>query len=148
MTPEIRSIVEALAENQAEIIADCAKLISEMSKLREENEALKNKVSELQADHFEGKGDGKRIYLINHVYDVDGGFGDAVSCEDTMFATENKDLAEQYVKKYSNPEIYDSPYSDLYRHELIIKEYDLEEPDLERNPWEEVDESGYPVYYP
>ena len=83
----------------------------------------------------------KKIYLIKHVYDTDGGFGDAVSQEEVLFATDNKKLAKAYVKKYSKPVVYASPYADLYHHELVIEKLKLEEPDLDVPPWSEDD--GY-----
>ena len=76
-----------------------------------------------------------KIYIIKHCYDIDGGFGDAVPEETPLFATKSKAKAEAYVAKYNNPEIYYSPYQDLYHHGLTIEEMDLKEPDINVDPW-------------
>ena len=80
-----------------------------------------------------------KIYIIIHCYDVDGGFGDAIPDETPLFATKSKTKAEAYVAKYSNPEVYASPYADLYHHELRIKEINLKEPDINVDPWKNED---------
>ena len=64
----------------------------------------------------------KTIYQVIHYYDVDGGFGDAVSQEKVLFTTLNKEVAEKFVHKYSNKHIYDTPYANLYTGELAIRE--------------------------
>lgn len=53
------------------------------------------------------------LYGIFHIYSVDGGFGDAVPKEDLLFVTDSEDLAKEYVKKWSHPYIYDTPYQAL-----------------------------------
>ena len=63
-----------------------------------------------------------KIYNVVHIYDVDGGFGDAISKQEVLFATLNKEVADKFVEKYSNPHIYDTPYANLYTGELIIEE--------------------------
>ena len=77
----------------------------------------------------------KTIYLIKHYYDVDGGFGDAVGQEEIIGATKNKEKAEEYVRRYNNPVVYDSPYSDLYHHALGIEELQVKKLDLDKCPW-------------
>ncbi len=76
------------------------------------------------------------IYQIFHCYDVDGGFGDAVSEEDIIGATLDENEANEYVKKWSKPEIYDKPYASLYRHELIVRPIEIGL-DINKNPFEE-----------
>lgn len=68
-----------------------------------------------------------KIYLIIHSYDVDGGFGDAVSKEEILFATSNKEDAEEYRRKYNDPCIYESSYEDLYSNEISVREMELYE---------------------
>ena len=68
-----------------------------------------------------------KIYLIIHSYDVDGGFGDAVSKEEILFATSNKEDAEEYCRKYNDPCIYESSYEDLYSNEISVREMELYE---------------------
>jgi len=66
-----------------------------------------------------------KLYLIKHLYDTDGGFGDSISNEKTVCVTLNKTEAEEFVKKYSNPHIYDEPYDSLWCGELSITEIEL-----------------------
>lgn len=87
-----------------------------------------------------------KIYIIMHCYDVDGGFGDAVYQEDPMFATTEGEKARQYVEKYDKPVIYSRPYDPLYHHGLCIREMDLQEPNLDKNPWEGCEDSAFPEF--
>ena len=82
------------------------------------------------------------MYLIIHRYDVDGGFGDAVSVEDVVGFIDTKEEAEAYVKKWSNPRIYDKPYNDLYCGELYVRE--VKKVDIEIDTF--GDESDYEYY--
>ena len=54
-----------------------------------------------------------KIYLVNHCFDVDGGFGDAIPQEEVICGFDNREDANEFVEKYSNPHIYDSPYASL-----------------------------------
>ena len=81
----------------------------------------------------------KTIYLIIHEYDTDGGFGDSVPQEEVICGTENKEKAEEYVKKYDNPQPYAEPYSTLYCHGLRIKEITIKELNLNKDPFENDD---------
>ena len=78
----------------------------------------------------------KKLYMILHIYDVDGGYGDSVTVEKTLCVTENEQEAQEYVKKYSKPEVYEKPYDELYCHELIIKEIEFKPLDMNTNPFE------------
>ena len=49
-----------------------------------------------------------KIYLVNHCFDVDGGFGDAIPQEEVICGFDNREDANGFVEKYSNPHIYDS----------------------------------------
>ena len=64
----------------------------------------------------------EKIFVIVHVYDVDGGFGDAISCEEILgyFSTERE--AKKYVERYNAPKVYAEPYDSLYCHTLEIRE--------------------------
>jgi len=66
-----------------------------------------------------------KTYSVFHNYDVDGGFGDAVSCTDLVAIFESKVDAEAYVEKYSNPHVYDKPYTELWAGELHIEESEI-----------------------
>lgn len=69
----------------------------------------------------------KTIYNVYHLYDVDGGFGDAVGQKDLLFTTDNKEVAEAFVSKYDNDHIYFIPYAELYRGALRIEEVNIVE---------------------
>lgn len=64
----------------------------------------------------------KTIYNVYHHYDVDGGFGDAISQKDLLFTTDSKEVADAFVSKYDNDHVYDIPYAKLYRGALRIEE--------------------------
>lgn len=77
-----------------------------------------------------------KLYQIVHEYGVDGGFGDAVPCDEVIAITADKEKAEEYVKKYSKPIIYDIPYAELVAHILKVKEIEVKELDLDVSPFE------------
>lgn len=72
----------------------------------------------------------KKLWNIYHIYDVDGGYGDAVQITDlvgTVSATDEQiDLIVEYWNK---PRVYAHPYDDLTEHTIIKEEvkpiYDL-----------------------
>lgn len=75
------------------------------------------------------------IYQVIHTYDVDGGFGDAVGCEDVIATFEKAEDAEAFVNRYSNGHVYDIPYAELEQGSLYYKAVDIishKEFDLER----------------
>lgn len=63
-----------------------------------------------------------KIYNVIHLYDVDGGFGDAISQHKLLFTTTSKEVAEQFVNNYNNPHIYEIPYAELWAGALTITE--------------------------
>jgi hypothetical protein len=65
------------------------------------------------------------LYIVKHEYDVDGGFGDSVPTEETLFVTLDKKLAEDFVEKYNRPTVYACPYSELWHGQLKIEEQSL-----------------------
>lgn len=75
------------------------------------------------------------MWIIEHCYDVDGGFGDAVGVRDTIGIVETKEEADNYIAKWSNPEIYDKPYANLYHKELIAREVKML--DIDKDPFGE-----------
>lgn len=46
-----------------------------------------------------------KIYLVNHCFDEDGGFGDAIPQEEVICGFDNREDANRFVEKYSNPHI-------------------------------------------
>lgn len=81
------------------------------------------------------------IYLIIHEYDVDGGFGDAVTEEQVLGFLPTKEEADEYVKRYSKPHVYAIPYDALHEHTLFVREMIMEPLNVNEDPWaEEEDE--------
>jgi hypothetical protein len=62
------------------------------------------------------------MYNVYHLYDVDGGIGDAIGQKELLFTTDSKEVADTFVSKYDNDHVYDIPYDKLYRGALRIEE--------------------------
>lgn len=58
------------------------------------------------------------MYIIYEIYDVDGGFGDAISREKVIGAVKTESEAQAYVDRYSCAHIYDAPYAELEQGRL------------------------------
>lgn len=76
-----------------------------------------------------------KIYLVKHCFDVDGGFGDAILQEEVICGFDNREDADEFVEKYSNPHIYDSPYASLECGVLRVEELNMTQPDREDMWW-------------
>lgn len=90
------------------------------------------------------------VYIIKHLYDVDGGFGDAVSQETIVGITTDKVKAEQYVEKWSAPFVYDTPYADLECSRLVVEEVEADDFDLDTRPrcsWYLTNPERFPEQY-
>lgn len=77
----------------------------------------------------------EKIYEIVHCYDVDGGFGDAIPQEEVIGVFDDEEIAEEYVRRWSKPEVYDRPYCSLYHHELFVREKVVNALDINEDPW-------------
>ena len=66
-----------------------------------------------------------KIYTVTHEYDTDGGFGDAVACQDLVATFATLKEAEEFVAKYGRKICYDTPYNYLYCGILTIDEVEL-----------------------
>lgn len=66
-----------------------------------------------------------KIYSVFHLYDVDGGVGDAIACEDLVASFERETDAKKFAEKMSNPHVYASPYDDLCCDEYAVRETEL-----------------------
>ena len=82
----------------------------------------------------------EKLYIVYHVYDVDGGFGDAVSRDVPVFVAPAS-IAKAYCEKWDNEHPYEKPYDFLecgylFCKELpdLITEDDLDKPPHEINP--------------
>lgn len=60
------------------------------------------------------------VYVVEHLYDVEGEFGDAIGKSYIVAAFGTKEEAEEFVAKYSNEHVYDKPYASLLCGELDI----------------------------
>lgn len=80
-----------------------------------------------------------KIYLVNHCFDVDGGFGDAIPQEEVICGFDNREDANGFVEKYSNPHSYDSPYASLECGILRVEELNMTPPDREDMWWLDQD---------
>ncbi len=59
-----------------------------------------------------------KVFLITHVYDVDGGFGDAIAREKVVAATVDRKAAYSCVEKFSKSGL---SYGDLQVREVELK---------------------------
>jgi hypothetical protein len=75
------------------------------------------------------------VYIVKHVYEVDGGFGDAVGVEDVLCGFASKAEAETFVSKYANPHIYDRPYANLTCGELVVEKLTMIPPSVDKMWW-------------
>lgn len=64
----------------------------------------------------------EKIYGVFHIYDVDGGYGDAIQQVEMVGITASLKEAEEFVLRYNNPHVYFKPYDKLYCHKLVIRE--------------------------
>ena len=65
----------------------------------------------------------KKLWNVIHLYDEDGGFGDAISEEElvcTIYATDEE--AKAFEEKYDKPYVYDRPYASLSCHGIYLEE--------------------------
>lgn len=87
------------------------------------------------------------IYQVVHTYDVDGGFGDAITREDVVATFSKWEDAKAYRDKWNNPHVYAKPYSCLECGLLHIECVDIDSTDIDYNPfkcnseWEDVIEN-------
>ena len=80
----------------------------------------------------------KKMYVISHVYDVDGGFGDAISTERAIGIVATEEEAKEYANKWNNDHVYDVPYADLHCGGIVWSEIpvidDVNLPPFNYNP--------------
>ena len=90
-----------------------------------------------------------KVYVVMNQFTTDGGFGDAIYGEQIVFITTNKEKALEYVKKWSDPHVYDIPYDELTCDDLRVDEWDLvDEPDISIDPFNRKDEWAVSAVYP
>ena len=79
----------------------------------------------------------KKLWNIYHVYDVDGGCGDAVEVRQlvgTILATD-EDI-DKFVEHWNHPRVYDKPYADLTEHTIVKEEVKIVEHIAEFEPYD------------
>lgn len=76
-----------------------------------------------------------KVYIVKHVYDVDGGFGDAIGEEDVLCGFASKAEAEAFVSAYERPHVYDRPYNDLWCGTLVVEELNMDPPSVDKMWW-------------
>lgn len=60
------------------------------------------------------------VYQVVHFYDVDGGFGDAISQQDVVEVFASEEDAQEFVSRFSRPHVYDVPYAALECGQLEV----------------------------
>lgn len=71
------------------------------------------------------------IYQVIHNYDIDGGFGDAVSQSEVVATFTTRSQANRFVAKYAKPHVYYRPYADLHCGYLEVREFNFADMDVE-----------------
>jgi hypothetical protein len=91
------------------------------------------------------------FYQVFHVYDVDGGFGDAVKKEKCVGVTEaTQEEIKKFLETWDKPRIYEHPYSDLYEHHVVVRPVevkplaDIEPYDPSTRDWPDLPDGEYP----
>ena len=69
----------------------------------------------------------KKVYVIMHQFEKDGGFGDAIRTEELIAIFEDLKMAEVFKEKFQKPHVYDNPWADLECGELEIREIAISE---------------------
>ena len=59
---------------------------------------------------------------VFHIFDVDGGFGDAIGQKELICIFDTEEQANEFKTKYEKPHVYDCPYQCLECGKLEVKE--------------------------
>lgn len=64
------------------------------------------------------------IYVVEHLYDTDGGFGDAIQCSEVLAAFLSPNMAERFIEQANTllppGTVTDTPHDDLTAGDLVI----------------------------
>lgn len=63
-----------------------------------------------------------KTFGVFHIFDVDGGFGDAIPQEELICTFNSVEEAWDFIKKYEKPHVYDCPYQCLECGQLELRE--------------------------
>lgn len=79
-------------------------------------------------------------YIIHHIYDEDGGFGDAIEIDEVVGVLEcTPEQLDEWMEKYDKRTVYEEPYASLYCGELRAEPIDgLKSLSLDEDPIPEV----------
>lgn len=66
-----------------------------------------------------------KIYTVYEIYDVDGGFGDAISQTRDICTFTNKEDAYAFKEKYDKPFAYYRGYNNLWCGTIRVKEIEI-----------------------
>lgn len=72
------------------------------------------------------------VYQVVHEYEVDGGFGDAVSRQEIIATFADKGDAFAFKKRFENAHVYDKPYRELHCGKLVVMESDV----IDKGGWD------------
>lgn len=59
---------------------------------------------------------------VFHIFDVDGGFGDAIGQQELICIFDTEEQANEFKTKFEKPHVYDRPYQCLECGKLEVKE--------------------------
>lgn len=92
------------------------------------------------------------MFGIYHMYDVDGGFGDAVTRDDLIALCDDEKMANEYAERFNATHVYDTPYADLYCGELEVRDLNnlivITKDNEHTSPWDSTiwpENNGYIV---
>lgn len=63
-----------------------------------------------------------KTFGVFHIFDVDGGFGDAIPQEELICTFNSEEEAKDFIKKFEKPHVYDCPYQCLECGQLELRE--------------------------
>lgn len=63
-----------------------------------------------------------KTFGVFHIFDVDGGFGDAIPQEELICTFNSEEEAKGFIKKFEKPHVYDCPYQCLECGQLELRE--------------------------
>lgn len=61
-------------------------------------------------------------FAVFHIFDVDGGFGDAIAQKEIICIFDTEEEANNFKTKYEKPHVYDCPYQTLECGRLEVME--------------------------
>lgn len=76
-----------------------------------------------------------KIYIVKHIFDVDGGFGDVISQEEVVCGFLNEEDANDFVKRYQNEHCYEYGYNNMWCGKLVAEELNMNIPLAEDMWW-------------